>query len=102
MHYFSTNEKLQSHTMDCQKMNDCAIRLPSEDEKWLEFGNHRNKERVSFVVYADLECVLRKTEPDKEYMSSSYAYKQHEVFSIDYYVRCSYDDALSSYHLPSR
>ncbi|KYN38131.1 hypothetical protein ALC56_07531 [Trachymyrmex septentrionalis] len=28
---------------------------------------------------------------------SSYAYEQHEVFSIGYYVRCSYDDALSSY-----
>ncbi|XP_018346999.1 PREDICTED: uncharacterized protein LOC108751371 [Trachymyrmex septentrionalis] len=66
LHYFSTNEKLQSHTMDCQKINDCAIRLPSEDEKWLEFGNFCNKERVPFVVYADLECILRKTEPDRE------------------------------------
>ncbi|KYM90050.1 hypothetical protein ALC53_01878, partial [Atta colombica] len=32
----------------------------------VEFGNHCNKERVSFIVYADLECVLRKTESDKE------------------------------------
>ncbi|KYN37224.1 hypothetical protein ALC56_08411, partial [Trachymyrmex septentrionalis] len=60
-----TNEKLQSYTMDCQEINDCAIRLPSEDKKWLEFGNLR-KERVPFVVYVDLECVLRKTEPDRE------------------------------------
>ncbi|XP_018355119.1 PREDICTED: uncharacterized protein LOC108756057 [Trachymyrmex septentrionalis] len=96
LHYFGTNEKLQSHTTDCQKINDCAIRLPSEDEKWLQFGNHCNKERVPFVVYADLECVLRKTEPDRE-DASSYAYQRHEVFSIGYYVRCSYDDALSSY-----
>ena len=96
MHYFCTNERLQSHTTDCQEINDCAIRLPSEDEKWLEFGNHRNKERVPFVVYADLECVLRKTEPDRE-GASSYAYQRHEVFSIGYYVRCSYDNALSSY-----
>jgi len=40
-------------------------RLPSEDDKWLEFGNHCNKERVLFIVYADLECILRKTESDK-------------------------------------
>ncbi|XP_018339057.1 PREDICTED: uncharacterized protein LOC108746654 [Trachymyrmex septentrionalis] len=83
LHYFSTNEKLQSHTMDCQKMNDCAIRLPSEDEKWLEFGNHCNKKRIPFIVYADLECVLPKTEPDRE-DASSYAYQRHEVFSIGY------------------
>ena len=37
-----------------------------------------------------------KTEPDRE-DASSYAYQQHEVFSIGYNVRCSYDDALSSY-----
>ncbi|XP_018355589.1 PREDICTED: uncharacterized protein LOC108756344 [Trachymyrmex septentrionalis] len=49
LHYFDTNEKLQSHTMDCQKINDCAIRLPSADDRWLEFGNHCNKERVSFI-----------------------------------------------------
>jgi len=85
--------------MDCQKINDCAIRLASVDDKWLEFGNHCNKERISVIVYANLECVLRKTEPDKEYMSSSlYVYQQHEVFSIGHYIRCAYDDALSSYH----
>ncbi|KYN22663.1 hypothetical protein ALC57_04933 [Trachymyrmex cornetzi] len=67
---------------DCQKLNDCAIRLPSEDDRWLEFSNHRNQERVPFIVYADLECILRKTEPDKE-DASSYTYQQHEVCSIE-------------------
>ncbi|KYN43896.1 hypothetical protein ALC56_01631 [Trachymyrmex septentrionalis] len=61
LHYFNTNEKLQLHTMDCQKINDCAIRLPSADEKWLEFGNHCNKERVPFVIYTDLEFYISFT-----------------------------------------
>ncbi|XP_018368541.1 PREDICTED: uncharacterized protein LOC108764693 [Trachymyrmex cornetzi] len=80
-------DRLQSHAMDCGKMNDCAIRLPSEDKKWLEFGNHCNKERILFIVYADLECVLRKTKPSRE--DASYRYQQREVFSIGYYVQCS-------------
>ncbi|KYN28549.1 hypothetical protein ALC57_02028 [Trachymyrmex cornetzi] len=88
-------EKLQLHAMDCRKINDCAIRLPSEDDKWLEF-NHCNKERIPFVVYADLECVLQKTEPDKE--DASYTYQRHKVCSVGYYMRCSYDNSLSSYH----
>ncbi|XP_018368693.1 PREDICTED: uncharacterized protein LOC108764802 [Trachymyrmex cornetzi] len=86
LHYFGSRERLQSLTIDCQKLNDCAIRLPSEDDRWLEFSNHRNQERVPFIVYADLECILRKTEPDKE-DASSYEYQRHEVFSIGYYVR---------------
>ncbi|KYN11071.1 hypothetical protein ALC57_16789 [Trachymyrmex cornetzi] len=60
LHYFGSRERLQSHTIDCQKLNDCAIRLPSEDDRWLEFGNHRNQERVPFVVYADLECCTER------------------------------------------
>ncbi|XP_025162454.1 uncharacterized protein LOC112590375 [Harpegnathos saltator] len=48
-----------------------------------------------FVVYADLECILKKT--PKEEQTSSYAYQHHSVFSIAYYVRCSYDESLSAY-----
>ena len=98
MHYFNINEKLQSHVMDCEKMNDFAIKLPSVDDKWLEFENHCNKQSAPFIVYADLECVLRKMELERENASSSsYTHQQHEVFSIGYYVRCSYNDALSLY-----
>ncbi|XP_018374743.1 PREDICTED: uncharacterized protein LOC108768705 [Trachymyrmex cornetzi] len=55
LHYFDSSAKLEIHTEDCGKLNDCAIRLPSEDDKWLSFHNHCRKERVPFVVYADLE-----------------------------------------------
>ncbi|KYN29346.1 hypothetical protein ALC57_01215 [Trachymyrmex cornetzi] len=87
--------------LDCQKLNDCAIRLQSENDRWLEFSNHRNQERVPFVVYADLEWILRKTEPDKVDVLTSYAYQRHEAFSIGYYVHCSYDNSLSSYSFPN-
>ena len=55
--YFNSCEKLQLHEVDCQKINDCAIRLPSEDDKWLEFDNYSNRERIPFIVYVDLEYV---------------------------------------------
>ncbi|XP_025268460.1 uncharacterized protein LOC112639278, partial [Camponotus floridanus] len=66
LHYFSSDDKLQSHTVDCGEMNDCAIRLPSDKDKWLEFNNYNRKERLPFVVYADLECVLTKTEEEQQ------------------------------------
>ncbi|KYM93403.1 hypothetical protein ALC62_15993 [Cyphomyrmex costatus] len=93
LHYFS-NEKLESHAVDCGKMNECAIRLPGTDDKWLEFRKYCRKERAPFVVYADLECVLKKTE---DAAGSSYAYQRHEAFSTAYYVHCSYDSTLSEY-----
>ena len=33
LHYFSSGEKLQSHKVDCQKINDCAIQLPNENNR---------------------------------------------------------------------
>jgi len=95
LHYFSTNEKLDAHCVDCREMNNCAIRLPSENDKWLSFKNYSRKERVPFIIYADLECTLEETERDLN-MSSS-MYQHHRVYSIAYYVHCSYDDSLSMY-----
>ncbi|XP_043264093.1 uncharacterized protein LOC122404229 [Colletes gigas] len=96
LHYFSSNEKLEAHTMDCEKMNDCAIILPNDDgRKWLSFSNYSRKERVPFIVYADLECILEKTDTDRE--APRYTYQHHRVFSVGYYVRCSYDDSLSTF-----
>ncbi|KYN14562.1 hypothetical protein ALC57_13224 [Trachymyrmex cornetzi] len=95
LHYFDSSAKLEIHTEDCGKLNDCAIRLPSEDDKWLSVRNHCRKERVPFVVYADLQCALEKT--DKDPTSATYTYQHHNVFSIGYYVHCSYDSSLSDY-----
>ncbi|KYN28570.1 hypothetical protein ALC57_02011 [Trachymyrmex cornetzi] len=91
----STSAKLEIHTEDCGKLNDCAIRLPSEDDKWLSFRNHCRKERVPFVVYADLECALENI--NKDPTSATHTYQHHNVFSIGYYVHCSYDSSLSDY-----
>jgi len=71
LHYFNLSTKLEIHSEDCGKLNDCAIRLSSEDDKWLSFNNHCRKERVPFVDYADLEYVLEKTDMDPISASSS-------------------------------
>jgi len=71
-------------------MNDYAIRLASEVDKLLSFNNYCRKERVPFIVYADLECILIKTE-------ESHMYQNHRIFTVGYYVHCLYDDSLSFY-----
>jgi len=42
---------------ECRKLNDCAIRLSSEDDKWLNFDNHCKKERVSFALCTPEVCI---------------------------------------------
>ncbi|XP_067215255.1 uncharacterized protein [Linepithema humile] len=75
-------------------MNDCAVVLPSEDKKWLTFSNYNRKERLPFVVYANLECTLEKKDGQD---GTTYAYQHHKAFSVGYYVSCTYDNSLSSF-----
>jgi len=73
LHYFSSNVKLEIHAIDCEKLNDCAIRLPSEDNKSLVELRQLHQEGIPFIIYADLEYILEKTERDIE--MSSYMYR---------------------------
>ncbi|XP_037911964.1 uncharacterized protein LOC119652098 [Hermetia illucens] len=50
--------RLEKHIQDCNKLNNCKIRLPSEDSMFLKFKNFSNKVEIPFVIYADLECLL--------------------------------------------
>ncbi|XP_071054718.1 uncharacterized protein [Onthophagus taurus] len=87
LHYFYSSTGLEKHVKDCAKMNECRIRMPKEGET-VYFKNFQNKESVPFVVYADLECLLIPTTKTDT---------QHKPYSIDYYVKCSYDESLSFY-----
>ena len=100
MQYFGSAEKLEMHSLDCSKMNYCAILLPSEGNNLLSFGNHGMKEQLPFVVYADLECIIEKTEdshPMGDVDNKLHTYQHRKVHSIAYYMHCSYDTSLSMY-----
>ncbi|XP_023311415.1 uncharacterized protein LOC111692008 [Anoplophora glabripennis] len=90
LHYFYTQEKLDIHYIDCKNQNDCRVRLPPEDQKDLKFKNYKNKEKVPFTIYADLESVLIEED-------SGNKYQRHVPAAIGYYVKCSYDPSLSFY-----
>ncbi|XP_070167001.1 uncharacterized protein [Polyergus mexicanus] len=60
--------------------------LSTNDDKWLEFHNYDRKEKLPFMVYADLECVLEKKE---EKRTSNTSIVQHHKF-----VKELYDIAL--------
>ena len=103
LHYFASKEKLRAHVVDCGTLNDCAIILPSDDplddDKWLSFDNYSRKERMPFVVYADIECILENKDDDPATVTSSRRfYQHHTAYSVGYYVHCAYNADLSSYN----
>ncbi|KAK4884494.1 hypothetical protein RN001_000765 [Aquatica leii] len=99
LNYFTTQDILNKHKSYCMNSNECCVRLPKQSEKYLSFKNYRYQEKVPFVIYADLECILEKcNDIDSNLLNTkSKSYQKHLPFSIAYYLKCSYDDTLSKF-----
>ncbi|XP_024888609.1 uncharacterized protein LOC112465332 [Temnothorax curvispinosus] len=100
LHYFYTRDKLIAHSVDCGRMNDCAVVLPNKSDKWLSFDNYVRKEQLPFVVYANLECFLERRERENVEggpRTERYAYQRHVPFSLGYYLCCTCNDTASAY-----
>lgn len=88
LHYFYSETKLQKHSVECCKVNDCKVSFPNE--KVIKFKNFKNKLTVPFAIYADFECLLC---PNNDHRRTH----KHVPYSVGYYFKCSYDNELSYY-----
>lgn len=98
---FNSTHKFETHTVDCMKNRPCKIIMPKNEKRFLKFKNHIRKERLEFVVYADIEtlCVpIASCPPDfeKPYRELK---QVHIPFSIAYQVVCSYNENMCAFDL---
>lgn len=64
-----------------QKGNISRIFLPKEYDNILTLKNHRFKERLPFIVYVDIDCLL---ELMNESDTNTFAYQKHFPTSVAY------------------
>lgn len=85
LHYFLSNEKLDQHIIDCSVINNCRVKLPNLNEKWLSFKNFSYKEKHPFIIYADTESILEPIDGcDEKTNMKTIKYQCHRVHSIGY------------------
>ncbi|KAJ8910264.1 hypothetical protein NQ315_005000 [Exocentrus adspersus] len=99
LNHFSSDGLLKKHLIYCNNMNKCALKLPKESDKILQFKHFSYKEKVPFAIYADLESILEPCESLGADNGKTVNYQKHTAFSVAYYLKCSYDDSLSSFKL---
>ena len=58
-HSYSTLNKLKKHERVCNNHDYCRIDMPKEHEK-IEYLPGEKSLKAPFIVYADLECLLKK------------------------------------------
>ena len=59
---FITKSKLESHKNVCKIKDFCNVVMPSEDTKILEFNHYQKFDKAPFIIYADFECLIEKTD----------------------------------------
>ena len=92
MCHFKFEKSFNNHRVKCENFNKCTAILPKDKDKILKFKNHRYKESVPFVVYADIESLLEPVDNEQIDMA---AYQKHVPTSVAFYTHCNFDDSLS-------
>ena len=59
-HSYTTHNKLKKHERVCNNHDYCRVNMPKEHEK-IKYLPGEKSLKVPFIVYADLECLLKKT-----------------------------------------
>ena len=63
----------------------------------LEFKNYCNSEKVPFIIYADMESLIKliqSCEPNPQ-SSNTKKCQKHEPISFSYYIKCFDDNVFS-------
>lgn len=100
LNYFTSIDRLKKHELICINLNKCAIEMPTEDDgnNFVKFENYERGMKVPYVMYLDMEAILKK--PQKEVFNpncSTTAHQEHVVHSIGYYFKNENNTNLSRY-----
>ena len=75
LHSFSTKNKLQSHKKVCENKYLCNVIMPSEDTEISELNQYQKSDKAPFIIYKDLECIIKNTDVCKNNPDNSYTTK---------------------------
>ena len=58
---FKTENKLKSHEKVCKNKDFCGIVMPSKKNYILEFNQYMKSDKMSYVIYADIQSLFMLT-----------------------------------------
>ena len=59
-HSYRTKSKLESHKKICENHDYCHVEMPAKDNNITKYNHGEKSMKVTFIIYADLECLLEK------------------------------------------
>ena len=69
-------KKLRKHERICENHNFCHLKMPDKDNKILKYVFGEKSLKVPFIIYAYLECLLKKINTCQNNPENSYTEKK--------------------------
>ena len=87
---YRTENKLNVHKKVCENRNYCKIEMPSNDNNFIKYNQG---EKLPFVIYADLECILKNISTcyNSPELSSTTKINQHVPSGYSIFTNCTFD-----------
>ena len=90
---YTTENKLKKHKKVCENHDYCCVEMPEEYNRILKYNQGEKSIKSSHIIYADLECLLEKTNtchnnPEK---SSTTKINKHTPSGHSLFTHCSFD-----------
>lgn len=95
LNHFGSIDLVAAHKVYCLKQNEHAVVMPTEQNCTVRFKNYNHKLKVPFIVYADIETLLKAPDSNFSKSNNTVAYQEHEAFSIAYYFKCMHNTGQS-------
>ena len=78
LHPIGTKNKLESYKIVCENKDFWNVIMSSQDTKILEINQNKISDEAPFIIYADLECVIQRTDGCKNNHENSSTTKVNE------------------------
>ena len=94
-HSYRTENKLNVHKKICENHDYCNIEMPSPNNNIIKYNQGEKSLELPFIIYADLECLLKKIDTcyNNPELSSTTKINQHIPSGYSIYTNCSFDKA---------
>ena len=92
-HLYRTKNKLEAHKKICENHDYCHVEMPTKDNNIIKYNQGEKSIKLPYVVYADLECLLKKmsTCQNNPRESSTTKINKHAPSGYSLFTHCSFD-----------
>ena len=90
---YTTKRRLKKHERICRDHDFYYLKMPDENNKILRYIHGEKSLKVPFIIYADLECLLKKIDTCKNNPEKPYTEKKakHKPSGYSLVTCCSFD-----------